>query len=106
MSAKCAKCGKTAYAAEQQRYDDNVYHRLCLIKKRQEMKNENPEYPQNRPQGAKVDVAINPSNPTQTVVSSGKSNSNSSSGGGSNFCSGCGKKRGDGNFCSGCGKKF
>lgn len=34
---------KKAYSAEQQRYDDKAFHKLCLIKYKQSQKNENPE---------------------------------------------------------------
>merc|ERR1712072_966231 len=114
--SKCARCGKTAYAAEQQRYDEKIYHALCLSAHKKELSvNKNPEYPQNRPQGARVDVGISASDPTKTVFGSGLGSRQGSSsggggggGGGAKFCSGCGNARADmsANFCPSCGKKY
>lgn len=82
--------------------------------------NKNPEYPQNRPQGAQVDVGIDPNNPTATRFGSGLGSvphasqidakpiaSSHSAGPAPRFCAQCGAKRSpSGSFCVECGNKF
>jgi hypothetical protein len=87
--------------------------------------NTNPEYPQNRKQGAQVDVGCDPNDPTKTRFGSGLGSvasasqidsrpiavssaaTSSAAASAPRFCSQCGAKRtATGLFCAECGHKF